>query len=219
MLIKRKIIINITLIIVCIIGIGYAYLNTNVGVTGEIAVSRLKVTCEAGEYLAHASKACSACPAGSFCPGNTFSYHALENQGIISCPIGSYSGGKTTSGAGSSSCDADCSNRAGVSTWVVPTLGNNEVNNLCVIDTCREGYTKNDNSCVANTYQVTLNNEGATTAGSESVEVTFENGVPTITPPTKRGYDFDGYYSETNGGGTKYINSDGTGTKVPMFGI
>ena len=156
--IKRKLIINITLIILAVFGIGYSYLNANFGIEGEIAVSRLKVTCEGGIYLAHASKACSACPAGSFCPGNTFSYDALNNQGIIYCPIGSYSAssqsscavcvnGKTTSDVGSTSCEADCTNNTGVSTWVNPTISGETVTNLCVIDTCREGYTKNKNIC------------------------------------------------------------------------
>ena len=35
--------------------------------------------------------------------------------------------------------------------------------------------------------------------------------MPTITPPTRTGYIFGGYYDETNGSGTQYYNADGTG--------
>ena len=223
--IRRKFAINMIIFMICAIGFGYAYLNTDMGIHGEIAVSRLKVTCSEGTYLSHASKSCSNCTAGSFCPGNTFSYHPLDNQGIITCPVGSYSlavassctvctNGKTTTSIGSTSCDSDCTNAAGASTWLSPSINGAEITNLCVIDTCRSGYTKNDNSCIANTYQVNLNNEDATTSGSTSVTVTYEAGVPTITPPTKRGYVFGGYYTEENGAGTQYIGSNGVGTNT-----
>ena len=67
------------------------------------------------------------------------------------------------------------------------------MSNLCTINTCSAGYTKNDNSCVANNYTVTLDNNNATTPGSTSVTATFNADIPTITPPTKRGYNFRGY--------------------------
>ena len=34
--------------------------------------------------------------------------------------------------------------------------------------------------------------------------------MPTITTPYKTGFEFAGYYSETDGNGTLYINADGT---------
>ena len=34
--------------------------------------------------------------------------------------------------------------------------------------------------------------------------------MPSAIMPTKTGYTFAGYYSETDGGGTKYYNADGT---------
>ena len=82
------------------------------------------------------------------------------------------------------------------------------------------------------TYKVTLNNQGATTAGTAEVYYQYNttntiNGVTcyyytdvtlkscvtngtTITVPTKTGYTFDGYYTEVNGGGTQYVNASGT---------
>ena len=82
------------------------------------------------------------------------------------------------------------------------------------------------------TYKVTLDNQGATTAGTAEVYYQYNttntiNGVTcyyytditlktcvtngtTITVPTKAGYTFDGYYTEVNGGGTQYVNASGT---------
>ena len=82
------------------------------------------------------------------------------------------------------------------------------------------------------TYKVTLNNQGATTAGTSEVYYQYNtantiNGVTcyyytdvtlktcvtngtTITVPTKTGYTFGGYYTEVNGGGTQYVNASGT---------
>ncbi len=65
----------------------------------------------------------------------------------------------------------------------------------------------------ANQYTVTLNNHGATTAGTESVTATFDAAMPAITPPEKTGYRFDGYYTEASGG-TKYYNADGTSATI-----
>ena len=82
-----------------------------------------------------------------------------------------------------------------------------------------------------NTYKVTLDNQGATTAGTAEVYYQYNttntiNGVTcyyytdvtlktcvtngtTITVPTKTGYTFGGYYSGTNGTGTQYVDSKG----------
>ncbi len=60
-------------------------------------------------------------------------------------------------------------------------------------------------------YTVTLNNAGATTAGTESVNVTYgtSTGLTNITCPTKTGYTFGGYYTEEAGAGTLQINASG----------
>ena len=81
------------------------------------------------------------------------------------------------------------------------------------------------------TYKVTLDNQGATTAGTAEVYYQYNttntiNGITcyyytdvtlktcvtngtTITVPTKTGYTFGGYYSGTNGTGTQYVDSKG----------
>ena len=61
--------------------------------------------------------------------------------------------------------------------------------------------------------------DASTPASSTSTvyNVTVGNAMPTITPPTKTAYDFQGYYSGTNGAGTKYINANGTSAHVADF--
>ena len=62
----------------------------------------------------------------------------------------------------------------------------------------------------ANDYTVTLDDQGATTAGSAEVTATYDAALPAITVPVRTNYIFGGYYSEANGGGTRYYNADGT---------
>ena len=60
---------------------------------------------------------------------------------------------------------------------------------------------------------ITLNNEGASSAGTESVTATYgasTNLTTSIEIPAKNGYDFGGYYTAAGGSGTKLINADGT---------
>lgn len=72
----------------------------------------------------------------------------------------------------------------------------------------------------ANVYTVTLDNQSATTAGAASVSATFGQAMPSIASnlPAKTGYRFDGYYTDKNGGGTKYYNADGSSaTNMAMY--
>ena len=83
----------------------------------------------------------------------------------------------------------------------------------------------------ANTYMISLNNQSATSVGTESVYYSYNttktvNGVLcyyytdssltsclsdgyNITIPTKTGYTFGGYYTGINGSGTQYIDANG----------
>jgi len=85
--------------------------------------------------------------------------------------------------------------------------------------------------CTANIYEVTLNNQSATSAGTTKVYYQYEttktvNGVTcyyytdsalttclsggyTIVKPTKTGYSFNGYFTSTGGSGTQYVNASG----------
>ena len=58
------------------------------------------------------------------------------------------------------------------------------------------------------TCTVTLDHQN----GTATTSVTATNGevMPSVTPPTRTGYTFGGYFTETNGGGTQYYYADGT---------
>ncbi|MCF7954129.1 MAG: InlB B-repeat-containing protein, partial [Spirochaetales bacterium] len=57
------------------------------------------------------------------------------------------------------------------------------------------------------TYTVTLD-RGAGSGGNGSVMATFDAEMPSAAAPTHTGYTFGGYYTEENGGGTRYYTSD-----------
>ena len=62
----------------------------------------------------------------------------------------------------------------------------------------------------AATYRVTLDNQSATTAGTEDVDATYNTTtLTTINKPTKTNYTFGGYYTATDGGGTQIIDANG----------
>ena len=60
----------------------------------------------------------------------------------------------------------------------------------------------------ANKYTITFN----TTGGSyvNNIQVIFDEAFLKIVPPTRKGYNFEGYYTLPNGKGIKYYNADGT---------
>ena len=60
----------------------------------------------------------------------------------------------------------------------------------------------------ANTYTVTLNKQSGS-GGSSSVTATYGSAMPAITTPSRTGYSFQGYYTGTNGSGTKYYDNNG----------
>ena len=59
------------------------------------------------------------------------------------------------------------------------------------------------------TTTITLSPQGGT-GGTEFVKATYSQNMPEITPPTRTGYNFQGYFSSNGGTGTKYYNADGT---------
>ena len=60
---------------------------------------------------------------------------------------------------------------------------------------------------------VTFHKEGGE-GGTDSVKCTIGYQMTTITPPSRAGYTFQGYYTSTGGGGTQYYNDDGTSAHV-----
>ena len=65
----------------------------------------------------------------------------------------------------------------------------------------------------ANEYTITLDNQGATSSGTQSVKVTLNSTLPDITVPTKSDYKFGGYWSDKNCEGTQYYDVSGKGLK------
>ena len=122
------------------------------------------LVCNPGQYLAKQSTSCSICPAGSICPGGTYSYSMTSDQGITKCAIGSYSeegstfctacnDGTTTMGVGQASCNKTCPNSKGVTQWNNNSVwnNNNTVSNSCSISSCEnvqsELYHLYNNEC------------------------------------------------------------------------
>jgi hypothetical protein len=62
------------------------------------------------------------------------------------------------------------------------------------------------------TYTVTFDKQSGTN-GSNSVTATYGSAMPSMTKPTRTGYTFGGYFTGTNGSGTKYYNADGSSAK------
>lgn len=65
----------------------------------------------------------------------------------------------------------------------------------------------------AQLYTVTLDQQGGE-GGTPSVTAAYGVAMPAITIPTKTGYDFGGYFTEPDGGGTQYYNADGSSAKT-----
>lgn len=86
---------------------------------------------------------------------------------------------------------------------------NNSTSATTQIKATSNGGTLTANFSAA-TYRVTLDNQSATSAGTEYVDVTYKSTtLTTITKPTKTNYTFGGYYTATNGGGIQIIDANG----------
>ena len=64
----------------------------------------------------------------------------------------------------------------------------------------------------AKTAKVAFNANGGT-LGTASASVTYDKSLPAITPPTRSGYAFLGYYNKAEGG-SQYWKADGTGARL-----
>ncbi|MBQ9430190.1 MAG: SUMF1/EgtB/PvdO family nonheme iron enzyme [Kiritimatiellae bacterium] len=65
----------------------------------------------------------------------------------------------------------------------------------------------------ANTYNVALDRYGGSD-GTSSVTATYGSAMPSITPPTRTGYSFGGYYTSTDGYGTQYYTGSGASARM-----
>ena len=67
-------------------------------------------------------------------------------------------------------------------------------------------------SAVPQTYTVTFDMQGGS-GGTNKVSAAYLQAMPAVTPPSKAGYTFGGYFTETGGGGIRYYNYDGKATR------
>ncbi|MEG1579223.1 MAG: InlB B-repeat-containing protein, partial [Oscillospiraceae bacterium] len=67
----------------------------------------------------------------------------------------------------------------------------------------------NTHSAVSST--ITLDNQGGAAMGATTLDVSYGESFPNIKIPTKEHYEFMGYYTEINGGGTRYFDHRGVG--------
>ena len=65
----------------------------------------------------------------------------------------------------------------------------------------------------ANTYKVTFDMQGGT-GTSSSTNATYDSKMPTVTPPVRDGYTFEGYFIQPSGAGTQYYYATGEGAKI-----
>lgn len=70
----------------------------------------------------------------------------------------------------------------------------------------------------ANNYTVSFDKQGGT-GGTDSIGVTTDKTLPQVTPPTKVGYKFGGYFTEPGGKGTQYWDKDGKGSGTISSGL
>lgn len=66
----------------------------------------------------------------------------------------------------------------------------------------------------SNEYTVTFNQHDPSFEGTDEVTATYGEAMPPITVPSKTGYTFGGYYSGTNGSGTKYYEANGESART-----
>ncbi len=72
-------------------------------------------------------------------------------------------------------------------------------------------YVRTESAATLTVYAaITLNNHGATSAGTTSVNAVLGSTAADISVPSKTGYTFNGYYTGENGAGTKVINANGS---------
>ena len=169
-----------------------------------------------------------ACHAGGYCPGVKIYYNKakIDEWGWASCNDSdkiSGANGRTTSSLSGADGPADC--YVICPTERIPNGTKNEhirsatassngtyyypACNYSSHITCNTGYEVNNNVCIAKTYNIKLCVDGK----CETKKVTYDADMPTITPPTKTGFTFSGFFDSTDSNGTKYYNADGTSAR------
>ena len=170
-----------------------------------------------------------ACHAGGYCPGVKIYYNnaKIDEWGWASCndpdKISGANGRTTSSSSGSdelTDCYVICPNvpitngyKQQYNQFAEATSGGKGTFPACNYETikCNTGYKVNSSNdgCIAKTYSIRLYVDG----NYEVKTVIYNNNMPGITPPTKTGYTFLGFFDSTDSNGTKYYNADGTSAR------
>ena len=95
--------------------------------------------------------------------------------------------------------------------WYTASSGGSKVNSIGTTETGNKTYYAH---WTANKYLVSFDHQSASSPGTASVNATYGSTMPSITPPTKKGYTFGGYFTETNGSGTQYYYASGNGYRT-----
>ena len=80
-------------------------------------------------------------------------------------------------------------------------------------DTIPAGVSTLHARWAAQSYRVALDRRGGT-GGSTNATATYGQNMPAISVPTRTGYDFGGYWSQTNGAGVQYYTAAGTSART-----
>ena len=64
-------------------------------------------------------------------------------------------------------------------------------------------------------YQITFNDDGGS-GSNDPIPVVYGQELPPVTPPSRPGYTFGGYYTAQDGGGTQYYDENGD-TKIKTW--
>lgn len=169
------------------------------------------------EYQAGSSVKCHS---GGFCPGAQMKYGTTtDGWGWTPCSdsdIISGANGRTVNSSLGSDELTDCyvvcpqvditnGYKQQYNQYAEATSGGKGTFPACNYQTiiCNAGYKVNNNVCIAKTYNIKLCVDGK----CETKTVTYDADMPTITPPTKTGHTFSGFFDSTD---NKYYNADGT---------
>ncbi len=171
----------------------------NLTTTNNGTVTRYAIwsKCAAGTYhpagTGTAANVCTNAADGKFvaaagatadvaCAQGSYSEKSSASTQCVACQDG-----KTTSGSGQTSCNATCSNTAGVSDWETASwTTSNTITNLCTVAAtagCSENYYKSSNSCLTcssgTNSKYTLSAAGTTSVNSCYLKTTAGKYVAT----------------------------------------
>lgn len=176
------------------------------------------------EYQAGSSVKCHS---GGFCPGAQMKYGTTtDGWGWTSCSdsdiISGANGRTVNSSLGSdelTDCYVICPNvsitngyKQQYYQYAEATSGGKGTFPACNYQTikCDTGYEVNSskNGCIAKTTIVSFNKNGGS-GGDVSVTATYDADMPKITPPTRTGFTFNGYYYQS----IKYYDTNGNSVR------